>query len=181
MSELVGADRVYQDLCAGIRATDDISFKLIGLVPLLSGAGILTLFINQTTVHEKVGLVAFLGLYAAAVSLGLFRWELRNIQTCGWLAARAAALDQAIAVDSRAPPKPERPQKIGKTEAEKFIYSITILSWLVMPVVAVPAVKATPWFCFYVVVSAVIVVATLISALAEVGVPNAKLLIPSDA
>jgi hypothetical protein len=31
-------ERVYAETCANIRATDDISFKLLGIVPLLSGA-----------------------------------------------------------------------------------------------------------------------------------------------
>ena len=32
-------DKIYAQLCDDIRKTDDISFKLLGLVPLVSGAG----------------------------------------------------------------------------------------------------------------------------------------------
>lgn len=37
--------KVYEEVCTNIRTSDDISFKLLGLVPVISGSGaaILTL------------------------------------------------------------------------------------------------------------------------------------------
>jgi hypothetical protein len=43
--------RYYTELCANIRATDDISLKVLGFVPLTSGAGIITLL----SVREELG------------------------------------------------------------------------------------------------------------------------------
>ena len=41
--DVVKVEQVYKETCQSIRETDDISFKLIGLVPLFSGGSILTL------------------------------------------------------------------------------------------------------------------------------------------
>ena len=125
-------DRVYQETCSGIRTTDDISFKLLGLVPLLSGASILTLFLKDDISAAKGELLYAFAMFAALVTLGLFRWELRNIQTCDWLSQRARALEAAL--DRPAlPRKPGKPHSIGKTEAEKWIYTVTICAWLAVP------------------------------------------------
>ncbi len=44
--------RYYGELCSNIRATDDISFKLLGFVPLISGVGI----IGVLSAREKLSL-----------------------------------------------------------------------------------------------------------------------------
>ncbi len=94
-SDVVKAAQVYTEVCKDIRETDDISFKLIGLIPLLSGGSILTFVVGKVVVGEGVvhegivqsmtPIVTFLALFAGAVTLALYRWELRNIQTCIWL------------------------------------------------------------------------------------------------
>src|SRR5262245_27626080 len=119
-------ERVYAETCTNIRATDDISFKLMGSVPLLSGAGILTLFFKETIQPANGRLVVALSLFAALVTLCLFRWELRNIQTCSWLKRRAEGFEVIIARAILEQPEP--PRGIGKTEAAKSIYSVTILA-----------------------------------------------------
>jgi hypothetical protein len=72
--------------------------------------------------------VMLLGIFGAGVTLGLFRWELRNIQTCSWLLQRAELIQtQALALDIAASDflrRPSSPQGIGKTAAEKLIYSL---------------------------------------------------------
>ena len=37
----------YRELCASIRQTDEISFKLLGFVPLISGASIFTFILTR--------------------------------------------------------------------------------------------------------------------------------------
>jgi hypothetical protein len=41
--QAVPAEKRYAEICSNIRATDEISFKLLGLVPLVSGTGIVVL------------------------------------------------------------------------------------------------------------------------------------------
>ena len=72
-------------------------------------------------------------LFAAAITLGLFRWELRNIQNCNWLRKRAEALESVATITATAVVQPEPPFGIGKTEAEKWMYSVTIFAWLLLP------------------------------------------------
>src|SRR5262245_11383376 len=131
--ESLSVDRLYTEFCATIRATDEISFKLMGLVPLATGATGLALFLGEAQLTGKESLVVSLALLAALATLGLFRWELRNIQTCNWLRRRAEKLEEAygprcVAVGLTGPPS-----RIGKTEATKAIYCITILGWLMLP------------------------------------------------
>jgi len=171
MSELsLSAERFYAETCTSIRATDDISFKLMGFVPLVSGATLLTFFLKDPISQDKAALVVALTLFAALITLGLFRWELRNIQSCSWLKRRAEALESEIVTISGAPKQPQPPLKIGKTEAEKWIYSVTILAWLSIPSLVCPPDKS-PWLlAVYVAAAILIATLTVLSALGPVRV-----------
>jgi hypothetical protein len=78
----------YKEICNNIRVSDDISFKLLNIVPVLTG-------ISSTALVflEKSGLLSNYSTYAviclsicgAVITFGLFKWELRNIQKCNWL------------------------------------------------------------------------------------------------
>ena len=174
----VGADKLYEQLSASIRATDDISFKLLGLVPLVSGAALGTLLLKDAQpIGERLSpsLITLFALFAAAVTLGLFRWELRNVQECSHLIgitgvlARARLAGVGVPVERQA--RPPRPQGIGKTEAEKIIYSATIVAWLALPP-AVGAVSFAPLepsarTIAYVVIAAAILLGMLASLLAR--------------
>jgi len=134
-------ERIYTELRTSIRETDNISFRLLGLVPLVSGTALITVMLQKE--YLSANLVMLLSLFAGSITLGLFRWELRNIQTCSWLIAYAAALEGgSLAADGTADlvRRPDAPQGIRKTEAEKLIYSVTIVTWLALPytVAAVP-------------------------------------------
>jgi hypothetical protein len=167
----LSVDRLYSETCTSIRATDEISFKLMGFVPLVSGAALLTLFLKESIPSEKAPLVVALALFAALITLGLFRWELRNIQTCSWLRRRAEALEQALMETSGAPRQPKPPLSIGKTEAEKLIYSITILAWLIMPITLLgPLDKPSVLLPAYGAVAILIAILTALSVLGSVRV-----------
>lgn len=151
-------DPLYREVCANIRVTDDISFKLLGFVPLVSGAGIVVVLIQSSVQWSPaIYLISMLG---AGVTFGLFRWELKNILTCNWLIRYAEALEfHAIHGDKVLGPvgvgqfyrRPTAPglfpelrskdstsaaRGFGKTEAEKLVYSLVILSWLILPGIA---------------------------------------------
>lgn len=166
-------DRLYQEICASIRATDDISFKLMGFVPLVSGATLLTFFLREPIRPEQAPLVAALALFAALVTLGLFRWELRNIQTCSWLRRRAEAVERVLAQATGAPPQPRAPLGVGKTEAEKAIYSVTVMAWLLLPFALVEGARLRELLPAYALMAVPVAAATLWSALGSVHVPPA--------
>jgi len=166
----LSVERLYAETCSSIRATDEISFKLMGFVPLVSGAALLTLFLKETISSDKASLVVALALFAAMVTLGLFRWELRNIQTCSWLRRRAEALEETLVKTSGAPRQPKPPLGIGKTEAEKAIYSITILVWLIMPIALVGLDKLAGFLPVYAAIAVLIAILTAVSIAGSVRV-----------
>ena len=145
----------YKEICANIRNTDEISFKLLGIVPFSAGvgAGALVLLEKSTLLKDYTVLaVISLSLLGAAVTFGLFRWELRNIQRCVWLISRAANIEALImkrpnlqydgmakeeqrtasSVDTiRLDSLFDRSGRWGKTRSEKLVYSAAIASWFV--------------------------------------------------
>jgi hypothetical protein len=169
-------DRLYQEIRADIRATDEISFKLMGLVPLVSGAAFLTFFFEDK-VRAQPHVVVALSLFAALITLGLFRWELRNIQTCSWLLRRSEAMEEKATGIKPARPKP--PRGFGKTEAEKAVYSVTILTWLLMPAVVCPLHQASPLLlACYVIVALCTAAVTVLSVLTSVRVESSPTSVP---
>ena len=74
----LSVERYYGELCSNIRATDEISFKLLGFVPLISGAGI----IGVLSAEEKLSLpseaVVLVAVFAAAVTVALWPWNRGN-------------------------------------------------------------------------------------------------------
>ena len=152
----VGA--LYRDIIDNIKVTDDISFKLLGTVPLLSGIGSGALSLLVKSGHGlNDGAVLALSLVGCAITFGLYKWELRNIQRCSWFISRAAKIEQQLfrtdevsqfygfgdAKDLKAEKlasieiKSFWKLRWGKTRAEKLIYSAAIAAWLIPAAVSV--------------------------------------------
>lgn len=133
MANRAQSENYYTHLNANIRFTDDISFKLLGLVPLFSGSGILVALLKSEYIWSPAiyGMAAF----GALITFGLFRWELRNIQTCLWLIKCGKELEQTedATKSGQFYQRPDAPMGIGKTNAEKLIYGVTIFTWLLLP------------------------------------------------
>ena len=173
MSQELSDAELYEQWCAYIRATDDISFKLIGIVPLVSGTGLLTILFAAPPPRVLITL----SLFAAAITLGLFRWELRNLQNCKWLVYYADELEKTVLGSDPEMKKleewPDPPHWIGKSEAEKFIYTVTIVTWLALPPLLLTFDQSGPWFWqLYVPIATVIALATVVSLFARVKPPK---------
>ena len=161
MREIEPADQlsaIYRDLIENIRVTDDISFKLLGTVPLVSGIGSGGLSLLTMSGHHLNDLAVLgLSLVGCAVTIGLFRWELRNIQRCTWFISRAAKIEQRMFPSHEAsqfngfqPSKHLEAKELsdikiasiwtrpwGKTQAEKLIYAVAIAAWLIPALVSI--------------------------------------------
>ena len=122
-TEEIKIDTEYSEIAGHIKATDEISVKVLGFVPLASGATVLGLLLEGDI--AKSPMIFVISAFSAVVVFGFFRWELRNIQTCAWLYARACEIDGSK--------RPEAPGGFGKTEAECLIYAATIGLWLLLP------------------------------------------------
>jgi mannose-6-phosphate isomerase-like protein (cupin superfamily) len=135
---------VYGDTLAGIWETDGISFKLLGLVPVVSagGASILVALLD-TEILGPVS-IGFLGLLGMITTFAVYRWELRNIQTCERLWHRAADAEERLGFGrlvGREDPPPLLGVPVGKKEAEHVIYGASLAAWL-LPVGAAIAMSA---------------------------------------
>lgn len=126
-------DARWQGLCTQIQATDDISLKLLGFVPLITVAGIATSLFKAEP--KLVPIIALLSLFAAGITLAIWVWERRNIQTCLWLRCRAAELEERAfgPFAGQFAGFPDKPGRQGKTEAERMLYGMTIGAWLLLP------------------------------------------------
>ena len=176
--QALGKAELYKEIVANIRATDEISFKLLGLVPLVSGTALVAVILQDAT--ARPALLVLFALFAAAVTLGFFRWELRNVEACGRLLRHAEALAEPVLEQSGVPAGLRRraagPQGVGKTEAEKLVYSVTIVAWLILPL----ALDAVPWDTGrtatlavpYLVIAGVILLCTVASLFAGTRVPQ---------
>jgi hypothetical protein len=137
----VAPETRYAEICSNVRATDEISFKLLGLVPLVSGTGIFVL-LDRSQQPTWSPMVVFAAVFGAAITFAIYRWEVRNIQTCRWLINRAADLERdELGLGSgqfyaRDPAPTLFGRRIGKTEAERLLYWTTIAAWLLLPVIA---------------------------------------------
>ena len=135
-------DNNYSNICTNIRFTDDISFKLLGLVPLFSGSGMLVAVAKSEWFWSPA--IYAIGIFGGLITFGLFRWELRNIQTCDWLISCGAGLERSDdpLKAGQFYRRPKSPLRVGKTEAEKLIYGVTTLTWLLLPWLVYSTVRA---------------------------------------
>jgi hypothetical protein len=69
----VTAERRYAEICSNIRATDEISFKLLGLVPLVSGTGIVVL-LDRSREPAWSPTAVFVAVFGAVISYAIYRW-----------------------------------------------------------------------------------------------------------
>ncbi len=73
----------YQETCKTYHNIDNFRAKLLGLLPLASGAGILFLSKDSFTGNENPNnFLASAGLLGFIITLGLLIFELRGIQSC---------------------------------------------------------------------------------------------------
>lgn len=179
-SRPLALEQIYTEVRTAIRETDRISFKLLGLVPLVSGTAMIGLVVQ--TRDLPLNLVILVALFASSVTLGLFRWELRNVQTCSWLIKYADAVEAHV-LNARGMgeifrTRPKAPQRIGKAEAEKLIYTTTVIAWLALPF-GMAKVPQAPYRLGYCVAAGVILFGTIVSLFAKPRVPPIPVL-PSN-
>jgi hypothetical protein len=95
---------LYEEICKSIHDVDDFRMKLLGLLPLTSLIGIFalgkdSLFSTQTA--ESRNLVAFIAIFAAALTISLFIYEIRGILRCHNLIIRGRAIEDLLGVEGQ--------------------------------------------------------------------------------
>ncbi len=121
---------LYQETCRQHQGITDFRAKLLALLPLASGAGVL-LLLGRDADTRFLGAI---GLYGLAVTAGLFLYELRAIQRCITLRDQAAALEQALGVPAGLGQFRDRPRAalggfVGAEGASWVIYLAILAGW----------------------------------------------------
>ncbi|HRV94458.1 MAG TPA: hypothetical protein P5526_20035 [Anaerolineae bacterium] len=88
---------LYNEVCRAHEGITDFRAKLLGFLPLASGAAIYLLVSNDTFIQRgnMVHLIP-VGLFGILITVGLFFYELRGIHKCRGLNACAAMLERRL-------------------------------------------------------------------------------------
>jgi hypothetical protein len=119
----------YQEVCNSYHAIDDVRMRLIGLLPLISGAGIVILLRP-----EVLGLPAKyyppIGLFGFVVTLGLLLFEVRGVQQCYFLIALGKEIEKSLCItEAQFTRRPKELVGLGKTSSARVIYPAVLAAW----------------------------------------------------
>jgi hypothetical protein len=141
MSEQLNDDlkAAYQQVCEGYRAIDEMRTKLLGLLPLATGAGILVLSGRGST-GPPPALSAAIGSFGILATLGLFSYELHSMKKCGALIDAGRKMEKRLNINGQFI---RRPQEVAGFIDEPFaaslIYPASLAGWTFFALLGVPA------------------------------------------
>jgi hypothetical protein len=92
----------YQEVCKSHSGITDFRAKLLALVPIASGTGVGLLVIQGKggVSGTGAGLLIGLGIFGAVVTIGLFLYELRQIDVCKQLRNHAAWIESQLGIEA---------------------------------------------------------------------------------
>jgi hypothetical protein len=93
---------LYTQVCESYRAIDDFRMKLLGLLPVATGAGVLVLLgsgkvdlgATGSDLHRIQQVLAAVAIFGIAITVGLFAYELHGIKKCGRLIKIGARIER---------------------------------------------------------------------------------------
>lgn len=150
MAKTEDAIKIYEQLCNSYREIDDFRAKLLGLLPLITGAGISFLLGSIENAgnipSETKILLAGVGAFGALITLGLFSYELFGIKKCAYLIKAGHKIETSLQIEHGQFTR--RPQNIAYIINEPFaagvIYPTVLAAWIYLALVFVqPA--SNPW------------------------------------
>jgi hypothetical protein len=130
-----GADykSAYEQVCTSYHAIDDFRTKLLGFLPLATGAGIFLLVGKQGELTAAQPYLRGIAVFGFAVTLGLFVFEIFGIAKC----ARLIAIGRELEASMKIAPWGQftrRPDAVLKLINEPFasgvIYPAVLAAWI---------------------------------------------------
>jgi hypothetical protein len=122
---------LYEELSKAHDSVASFRAKLLALLPLASGTGLFAI-LNIDQARKTQHLLA-IGIFGALVALALYMYELRGIQRCGILSARARTLEiELLGSEIKgafAPTPGPRFALATNTWASRIVYPATISVW----------------------------------------------------
>ncbi len=142
---------LYQELCTSYRAIDDFRAKLLGFLPLTTGAGVVLLSDAFADKEKSKAIEPFLeaiGLFGLAVTLGLLSYEIYGIKKCHALIKVGEKLEEKLAADADTPGQfrkrpPEAFGLVNEPFAAGIIYPAVAAAWVyLIQLSSAPTTKA---------------------------------------
>jgi len=123
---------VYQTICTSYNAITDWRAKLLGFLPLASGAGVFYLLNSSVTSNAATKHYLLpIGLVGALVSLGLFFYDLRAIQVKDALVKAGGVIEDTLGMSNG--PFQTRPHSflhvINDVVGSSLIYLSVMAGW----------------------------------------------------
>lgn len=119
---------VYTEVSSNYRAIDDIRLRLLALLPLATGAGVLVL-LGAHSVSAAIGVPV--GVFGMVVTVSLYFYELHGVEKCAHFIDAGAKLEEDLKVRGSFV---NRPHNIFGVVSEllpsAFIYPASFAGWL---------------------------------------------------
>jgi hypothetical protein len=138
---------LYSQVCESYRAIDDFRMKLLGLLPIATGAGVLALLNSGEVDLAKNGaqtrqILAGVAIFGIAITLGLFAYELHGIKKCGRLIKIGARLERDMGTSGGPLGQfATRPQRVARLVdvpfASSIVYPASVAVWAFVGLVSV--------------------------------------------
>src|SRR5258708_5994238 len=91
---------VYTELCISYRAIDDFRTKLLGFLPLATGAGVFFLVTDTANIDPVSPYFRPIGYFGVVITLGLLFYELYGIKKCTHLIWAGKELEKEVNISS---------------------------------------------------------------------------------
>jgi len=132
---------VYKQLCGSYRAIDEFRTKLLGFLPLATGAGIFLLLADKKVMSSSQDYLWAIGAFGFIVTLGLFCFELHGIKKCTHLLKHGEKLEESLGTGQFT----NRPRGfagfINEPFASGIIYPAVLAVWTYIALVFPPPIK----------------------------------------
>lgn len=123
---------LYQELCNSYHNINDFRTKILGFLPLASGAGIFYLLSNSATSAGKITQYLLpIGMVGAIVTFGLFIYDLRAIQIRHEIIKAGKDIEKMLQIRGQFSARPPGSlQFIHDLGGSTLIYSAVIAGWI---------------------------------------------------
>jgi hypothetical protein len=132
--ESEGYKALYEEVCRQHDGITDFRAKLLGFLPLASGAAILLLPKNGAALSVHAPHLLAIGMFGILVTMGLFVHEIRGIEKCVTLIKVARSLEKRLSNELEGAFRSKRPAIEMRTPA-RIIYFAVALAWAYIAVV----------------------------------------------
>jgi len=121
---------VYAELGNNYRAIDDLRLKLLALLPLATGTGILV-FLRNSDVDSSAGVAIPVGVFGMVATVCFYFYELHGVEKCAHYIHRAQLIEQDLEIRGSFR---ERPGAVHKVVSELLptmvVYPVSLATWL---------------------------------------------------